>query len=46
MTNTKLLTQELEHDYTLAIHLDDSTTLTNPGPAIEHDSTISEVGRL
>lgn len=33
---------------TLAIHLVDSTTLTNPGPVTEqeHESTISDVGRL
>ena len=33
---------------TLAIHLVDSTTLTNPGPVTEQEieSTISEVGKL
>jgi len=52
MLNTHFIymsTRKGLHNYnrsTLAIHLADSTTLIKPGPATEHDSTISEVGRL
>lgn len=39
-------TSEENSKSTLAIHLLDSTRLTNPGPATEQVSTISEAGRF
>jgi len=36
----------MQNAITWAIHSLDNTTLTNPGPATEHESIISDGGRL
>ena len=43
-TNLKL--RKYEQAITLAIQFFDKTTFTNPGPATEHDSIISDGGRF
>lgn len=45
-THTISVKYKIENAITCAIHFFDKTTLTNPGPAKEHESIISDMGRL